>query len=790
MADLPLASEPARLVWEEGERERFHGPPGRAISEDAEERLYERLLDDLDRGRPLPVADLARVSDAHLRELEGEMKSSHIDVKVLRHLLARLGEAYLATAVKVVRAAMPEHGLFEATLFDAMAPVRAAELVRLAAVLFAQRDLPIAEMLARPFVPTPADSWLLRFADLAAPVLANEGDRESRIALGWIAAFPGGLAAVPASHRDFGAVVAPLASLGNPWLSFLAARGQDATLLRLLEGDARAAGAFVAGRALGGPVREEARAWLFAHRTVVEPVLRQSDLPEATTACALLDGDEGAGDPARAQARGGKREAPAFFDPTKLPAPKLRDGTPLEGAAVQAFGELHFGTVGSTLPAVVEARAACDLDSLDAFAVGLLDLWKEAGEPPAEHLWVLDCAVKLGGDAAAREIAARIRSWARGAEAPRQAWDEDEHRVVLVSAGDRAWGFARAGCYALGASQSDLALTLLDDLAHNGSAGWLRKLAAEAMERSVIRRGKGKRTRAPLADDVVPDLGLEADGTLRLDLGKRVFKVTFDETLTPRLLDETGALQKSFPRTRKEDDAERMAGAKARFAGLGKDAAVLARQQMTQLERAMCTGRVWALDAFRARFVAHRLLGHLGRRLVWAYEDLSKTFRVAEDHTLAGEDDATLEPPSDARVVLVHPALLDHATRARWVSLFGDYRIIQPFPQLARECFVPSDDDMGAYHLARARGTATSRGRLFQLARRGWKARGQGGVVDGYVRELPSGAIAQIGIAPPLAVGGGDAPFVVTSVECTHSLGRLPAVEFSELARDAAYLAR
>ncbi|NOU34761.1 MAG: hypothetical protein HOO96_43275, partial [Polyangiaceae bacterium] len=125
MADLPLHPEPASLLWEEGERDRFHGPPARAISEDAEERLYERLLDDLDRARPLPVAELARVSDAHLQELEGEMKSSHLDVKVLRHLLARLGDAYLPTAVKAARAAMPEHGLFEATLFEAMAPVRA-----------------------------------------------------------------------------------------------------------------------------------------------------------------------------------------------------------------------------------------------------------------------------------------------------------------------------------------------------------------------------------------------------------------------------------------------------------------------------------------------------------------------------------------------------------------------------------------------------------------------------------------------------------------------------------------
>ncbi|HSO34308.1 MAG TPA: DUF4132 domain-containing protein [Labilithrix sp.] len=742
--------EPPRVVWLEGERERFLGPPARAISADAEERLYERLLEDLDRPKPPAVADLARVSDAHLSELRDEMRSSHIDEKVLRHLLARLGDDHAAHAVRIVRAAMPVQGLFEALSLEVMAPLRAAELVLPAAQLFAQRELPNAEMLARPFVMKPADAWLLRFADLAAPLLAAQDDKPSRAALAWIAASLGMIDAIPSSHHVFLSVFTPLAGLRRPWLAFLAARGQDAQVLGLLQGDEIAAGAPLAARAV-----------------------------EASTRAAELE-----------VVPAGIPSLPAFFDPSALPAPTLLDGTPLPPDAVRVLGEmLQFSTPARPYRGLAEVRSACEPRSLDELAVAVLARWREAGEPTSD-LWVLDCAAQIGGEGAAREVATRVRAWSRGAEPPRDAWDDEEHRLVRVSTGDRGWGLARAGCLALAGAGSDLALTLLDDLARNGSASWLRKQASDALDSASERRGGGKRLRAPaLADDIVPDLGLDPDGTTTLDLGGRVLSVTFDETLTPRLVDADGTRHKSFPRSRKDDDPVKYARAKARFQGLVKDTASLARQQSSQLESAMCTRRAWALEAHRERFVAHPLLRHLGHGLVWALEDRSRTFRIAEDQTFADEHDAAVELASSARIVIAHPIDLDAASRARWSSLFADYAIIQPFPQLGRETFTFGEES-GKHLLTRAEGKQTSRGRLFQLARRGWAARVHGGGIDEYFRELPSGAHAHLGISPPVVVGSApaDATYTLTRVSCTYALHRLPPLDFSELARDAAYL--
>jgi hypothetical protein len=200
--------------------------------------------------------------------------------------------------------------------------------------------------------------------------------------------------------------------------------------------------------------------------------------------------------------------------------------------------------------------------------------------------------------------------------------------------------------------------------------------------------------------------------------------------------------------------------------------------------------------------VQHALLRHLGRRLVWALEPprlqsgderVSRTFRVAEDLSFANEADQAFVPEEGARVMLVHPVLLTPELRARWIALFGDYAIVQPFAQLGREVFTVKDEEHGETQLASAQGATTSRGRLFGLTRRGWTAQVEDGFVAEYARELPCGARARIAISPGMAIGGpsdDDATFTVTSASCTWALDRLPAIDYSELVRDVDYICR
>ncbi|HEY2367229.1 MAG TPA: hypothetical protein VGH87_12625, partial [Polyangiaceae bacterium] len=74
----------AKLVWNEGERESFRGKPGPKLAEIAEERLFEKLLDELDKKQPLRAADVARLGDEKLGEMAGELTGSTTDSQTLK----------------------------------------------------------------------------------------------------------------------------------------------------------------------------------------------------------------------------------------------------------------------------------------------------------------------------------------------------------------------------------------------------------------------------------------------------------------------------------------------------------------------------------------------------------------------------------------------------------------------------------------------------------------------------------------------------------------------------------
>lgn len=59
-----------------------------------------------------------------------------------------------------------------------------------------------------------------------------------------------------------------------------------------------------------------------------------------------------------------------------------------------------------------------------------------------------------------------------------------------------------------------------------------------------------------LADRLVPDFGLDADGSMVLDYGPRRFLVRFDEQLKPFVADEDGKHRKALPKPGAKDDPE------------------------------------------------------------------------------------------------------------------------------------------------------------------------------------------------------------------------------------------
>ena len=291
----------------------------------------------------------------------------------------------------------------------------------------------------------------------------------------------------------------------------------------------------------------------------------------------------------------------------------------------------------------------------------------------------------------------------------------------------KAWpgeGFgarAQAALDALLNIGSDTALVAINILAEKSRFPAFKQAAAERILAIADARGL---TPDELADRLVPSLGLDEAGGAELDYGAQKFTVSFDERMLPVVIDASGGTLADLPKPKKTDDAAKAKAAKARLSALKKDAKATASLQIARLERAMKTGRLIDGGLFVSAFAGHPWMRHLAQRLVWGAHDargaLVETFRVASDGELTNARDEAFALGKDAKVSVVHPARMPAGATDVWSALFGEYQILQPFPQLSRPVFSPTAEERTAHALSRFRGRKASYGALRGLESRGW----------------------------------------------------------------------
>jgi hypothetical protein len=296
---------------------------------------------------------------------------------------------------------------------------------------------------------------------------------------------------------------------------------------------------------------------------------------------------------------------------------------------------------------------------------------------------------------------------------------------------------------------TDLALMHLNGISRRVRFKGLKARAKDKIEQIAARRGL---TPEQLADRMVPDFGLDDDGSMALDYGPRRFTVGFDEALVPFVLDGDGRRRTTLPRPGAGDDPELAPAAYQRFSSMKKVARTASADQIRRLETAMVTLRRWTAAEFRELFVAHPLVWHIARRLVWLAADGGATaaFRVAEDRTFADARDEAYALPGTATVGIAHPLDLG-GELAAWRETFEDYELLQPFPQLERPTYALTGEERRCDHLARFEGRTVRTVRVLALRHRGW-ARGYSDVS----RELPAGRRVLVDLAPGLGSGPPD----------------------------------
>ena len=193
----------------------------------------------------------------------------------------------------------------------------------------------------------------------------------------------------------------------------------------------------------------------------------------------------------------------------------------------------------------------------------------------------------------------------------------------------------------------------------------------------------------------VPDFGLGANGRMRFDLGSRQLDLVMRgrDALVFEDIDNE-KIYKRFPTRKKGDDPDRHAAAKSTYKRIRAPLLGLFEEQGAWFERAMMLGRTWDAERWQERILAHPVLGHFARRLVWAVlEDGQRVALILPDAegTLmdVAMDAVTLTPAQ--QLTLVHPSTLSDKERRAWLIQLAEFELLQPFDQIDRALYHKAD---------------------------------------------------------------------------------------------------
>jgi hypothetical protein len=315
------------------------------------------------------------------------------------------------------------------------------------------------------------------------------------------------------------------------------------------------------------------------------------------------------------------------------------------------------------IPELREIEATCERRSLVAFAWSLFEEWNHSGKSDTDGL--LQVIGYWGDDECARRLTRYIREW-------------PARSLYLRS---------RLGIDVLTTLGTDVALAQVHAISQKNKCASAKKYAEERKQALADARGL---TAGQLEDRLVPTLGLDRDGMLKLDLGSHCLIGRVDERLRPLIMDESGAILDKFPSAGRPNGQGSICSAAAIWDDFRKALKSEARTQLERLELAMLKGRTWSGEDFRRFLVAHPLLRRPVRGLIWAVVSkngrLKRIFEVSQEGAFLDVNGAPIAVADTDTVGIPHPLLLGDAAAA-WSRLFARRRQGQPFPQLARKVF-------------------------------------------------------------------------------------------------------
>lgn len=363
----------------------------------------------------------------------------------------------------------------------------------------------------------------------------------------------------------------------------------------------------------------------------------------------------------------------------RMPVLRDQDGNEL-GQEVMEYmltASIDFPTAPNQL--VLDLKPSLQAASVADFSAEVLRTWLDNGAV-AKEKWVMPLCVAFGD----RRIVDTIGQWIK-------EWT-DHSRGALAADGVRALSFS-----------NDLtALRLIDQIKRTIKNRQVKSAAEEALSMAAANQNISA---MELEDRLVTTLGFDASGKQVFDYGDRTFTVKVSNELELEVTnDSTGKAVKNLPAPSAKDDQEKAEQARLTFAQLKKDLKNMVKVQSLRLEESLSKSRYWSTAAWKRLFVENVLMQKFAIGLIWGvYEDgkLVDTFRYMDDGTFNTVDEDEYELADEQLIGLIHPLELDEETLNGWRTQLEDYEITQPFEQMNREAFLPTEEEIKANELLR-----------------------------------------------------------------------------------------
>lgn len=408
-------------------------------------------------------------------------------------------------------------------------------------------------------------------------------------------------------------------------------------------------------------------------------------------------------------------------------------------AVVRALveGDGTWRLVRHAVEAKVDPKSAAD------FALALLGAWV-AEDFHGRYSWIGGALGAFGDDRVAFALKPHLQKLSH-----RKASDGDRQKAMSLMSVFGQIGTDSALLVLIGLGQANTRPSVF-------SAGW------GVINQAAARRGISA---DQLEDRVAPDCGLDEHGGRVFDYGPRQFKLLFDEDFRPRLAHPDGDMLSELPGAEAGDDVGQVESCQAAWALMSRQLEEILDIQTERLRRSMVQERHWSIADWRTWIMGHPLMVNYAQRLVWGLHDaestLLATFRAAEDRTLVDIEDEAVELGGDhatQTITLTHPAGLTSELRRAWGDHFADYEILQPFHQLGRPVFAPSDTEKNATELHRWAHTKVPARRLYEsLLGRGWDRDGGYGRRIYFTKAFPKHKLqALVKMDPGYDAGGVD----------------------------------